>query len=310
MIATHSIESTPADTDREIGIPTRQARSTIVSRTMLGRSKPPLPKSPSRSKTALLPLLLLHVLTSAAPTFTSAFSAAPAPLISDKVLAAIDRCYPPASYSNRRSIAYDAALSQTQTFTAEGIPLAGDSMVYGEFELPFFAKLLQCADPQAGETFVDAGSGAGRLVLAAALLHPTKFANCHGVELSSPLHDAGIAARYEFENIEDAPPIAPCQYTLSDCMDGDGLEAIKSADIVFSYAVTWANDETHAKLVRSLAQNLPDGARIISIDLALKNEVVADMGNVSFELIAKEVGPNEETCEETVGLVYRLIKGG
>lgn len=275
---------------------------TIASRTMLGRSKLPLPKLPSRAKTVLLPLLL-HVLTSAAPTFTSAFS------FSDKVLAAIDRCYPPASYSNRRSIAYDAALSQTQTFTAEGIPLAGDSMVYGEFELPFFATLLRRADPQAGETFVDAGSGAGRLVLAAALLHPTKFANCHGVELSSPLHDCGVAARYEFENIEDAPPIAPCQYTLSDCMDGDGLEAIKSADIVFSYAVTWANDETHAKLVRSLAQNLPDGARIISIDLALKNEVVADMGNVSFELMAEEVGPNEETGEETVGLVYRLIKG-
>ena len=90
---------------------------TIASRTMLGRSKPPLPKLPSRAKTVLLPLLL-HVLTSAAPTFTSAFS------FSDKVLAAIDRCYPPASYSNRRSIAYDAALSQTQTFTAEGIPLA------------------------------------------------------------------------------------------------------------------------------------------------------------------------------------------
>lgn len=182
-------------------------------------------------------------------------------------------------------------------------------MVYGEFALSYFAKLLQCADPQAGETFVDAGSGAGRLVLAAALLHPSKLANCHGVELSSPLHDAAIAARYEFENIDDASPIAPCQYTLSDCMGGDGLEAIKTADIVFSYAVTWANDETHAKLVRSLAQNLPDGARIISIDLALKNEVVADIGNVSFELIAKEVGPNEETGEETVGLVYRLIKG-
>ena len=250
---------------------------------------------------------LLLLLVAKLPTLSSAFSALVAS-IPDKVLAAIDRCYPPASYSDRRSIAYDAALSQTQTFTAEGIPLAGDSMVYGEFDLSFFSRLLRCAEPQAGETFVDAGSGAGRLVLAAALLHPTKFANCHGVELSSPLHDAAISARYEFEKIDDAPPIAPCQYTLSDCMEGDGLEAIRSADIVFSYAVTWANDETHAKLVRCLAHNLSDGARIISIDLPLKNEYVEEIGNVSFELIAKEVGPNEETCEDTVGLVYRLVK--
>ena len=241
------------------------------------------------------------------PTLTSAFSAS-APPVPDKVMSAIDKCYPPSSYSDRRSIAYDAALSQTQKFTAEGIPLAGDSMVYGEFDIAFFSKLLQCAEPNPGETFVDAGSGAGRLVLAAALLHPKKFANCHGVELSSPLHDAAISARYEFENIQDAPPIAPCQYTLSDCMEGEGLEAIQSADVVFSYAVTWANDETHAKLVRCLAQNLSDGARIISIDLPLKDEVVKDIGNVSFELLAREVGPNEETGEETVGLVYKLVK--
>ena len=241
------------------------------------------------------------------PTLTSAFSAS-APSAPDKVMSAIDKCYPPSSYSDRRSIAYDAALSQTQKFTAEGIPLAGDSMVYGEFDIAFFSKLLQWAEPNPGETFVDAGSGAGRLVLAAALLHPQKFANCHGVELSSPLHDAAISARYEFENIQDAPPIAPCQYTLSDCMEGDGLEAIQSADVVFSYAVTWANDETHAKLVRCLAQNLSDGARIISIDLPLKDEAVKDIGNVSFELLAREVGPNEETGEETVGLVYKLVK--
>ena len=241
------------------------------------------------------------------PTLTSAFSAPSAP-ISDKVMSAIDKCYPPSSYSDRRSIAYDAALSQTQKFTAEGIPLAGDSMVYGEFDISFFSKLLQCAEPNPGEIFVDAGSGAGRLVLAAALLRPQKFANCHGVELSSPLHDAAISARYEFENIQDAPPIAPCQYTLSDCMEGEGLEAIQSADVVFSYAVTWANDETHAKLVRCLAQNLSNGARIISVDLPLKDEVVKDIGNVSFELLAREVGPNEETGEETVGLVYKLVK--
>mmetsp|Transcript_17702 Transcript_17702/g.35557 ORF Transcript_17702/g.35557 Transcript_17702/m.35557 type:complete len:269 (+) Transcript_17702:1113-1919(+) len=246
--------------------------------------------------------LFFFATTGARQLHSSAFS------IPANIKAAIDRCYPPTSYADRRSVAYDAALSSSTKFTPEGIPLAGDSMTYGEFDLDFFAKLLECANPQSGETFVDVGSGAGRLVLAAALLHPSKWANCHGVELSSPLHDAAIAARYEFENIkQDKPHIAPCQYTLSSCMEGEGLQAIKMANVAFSYAVTWANDETHGKLVRALAE-LPDGARVISIDLPLKNDMVTNEG-VSFELVAKEVGANEETGEDTVGLIYKVVRG-
>ena len=232
----------------------------------------------------------------------------PAIAIPQRARAAIDACYPPTSYGTRRDLARDAAVDSAISFTPEGIPLAGDSMVYGEFDLSFFADLLDIADPQPGETFLDIGSGAGRLVLAAALHRPNTWANCHGIELSSPLHDAAIAARYAFENLDEPlPPIAPCQYTLSDCMEGPGIDAMGTADVAFSYAVTWANDETHSKLVRKIAKELPSGARVISIDLPFSEDIVASEG-ARLDLVGSMVGYNEETGKETVGFVYKLLR--
>lgn len=262
--------------------------------------------------------------------FDPVIDALSAPIVPRPVLSALNHCYPPKCYDERRQTAYDAALSTTVEFTPEGIPLGGDTMTYGEFDLNFFARLLRLADPKPGDVFVGVGSGAGRLVLASALLHPKTWSNCHGVELSSPLHNMAISARHSFETFEinrkngsssssqnekdETSPttnnkklmIAPCQYTLSNCMEQEeGLQALREANVVFSYAVTWAHGETHNQLVRTLAQCLPDGARIISIDLPLRNDLVT---SVQFELLASEVGYNEETGDETKGLVYKLVK--
>ena len=283
---------------------------------------------------------------------------AASPLLPARVRSALDLCYPRSAYGTRREVSYDAALAATDRFTPEGIPLAGDHMTYGEFDLTFFARLLRRAGPAPRDCFVDVGSGAGRLVLAAALLHPRTWRNCHGVELSAPLHDLAIAARYRFEEnfgtgTGEAPgasapgalaprawphlEIAPCQYTLSDCMGGEeGLAALREADVAFSYAVTWAHGDAHDRLVRTLARELPDGARVISINLPLRNEVLAadpaeedGAGTAGtgagagagpgpgpgpgrafgrFELLGREVGENRETGKDTVGLVYRLVR--
>ena len=39
--------------------------------------------------------------------------------------------------------------------------------------------------------------------------------------------------------------------------------------------MTWAHGDAHDRLVRTLARELPDGARVISINLPLRNEVLA-----------------------------------
>lgn len=242
-------------------------------------------------------------------------------VVTSRIVDALNACYPPLNYGARRSLAYDAALNSPETtkFTPEGIPLAGDSMTYGEFDVELFNRALERVRPTRGETFVDVGSGVGRLVLAAALLHPRTWANCHGVEISSPLHDAAVAARVAFEEVssssdddDDGPlSIAPCQYTLSDFGAGEGLRALEEADVVFSYAVTWNHDESHRRLVRTLARCLRDGARVVSVDLPLTTTTRDDddESDARFDLVAKEVGYNEDTGDDTVAFVYKLSRG-
>lgn len=227
------------------------------------------------------------------------------------VSAAVNALFPPAAYDVRRNLARDAALARSGLATLDGIPLAGDSMVYGEFDLNFFAHLIELAAPARGDEFLDIGSGAGRLVLAAALLHPGVWGNCHGIEISSPLHDAAIAARVAFEDLQPQPPIAPCEFTCASVLDdGSGSAALGGAGVAFSYAVTWASDETHGQLVRTLASRLPSGARIISIGLPLDARAAAAKEGCRFELLHSVVGTNEETGGEAVGLIYVLRREG
>ena len=149
---------------------------------------------------------------------------------------ALSTLYPSgASYEKRRVEARDAALAASTLTSSTGIPLAGDASTYGEFDLDFFARLLQLAEPQHSETFVDLGSGVGRLVMSAAMLYPNTFSNCHGMELSAPLHERALEARYAFEDLQaPLPPIAPCEYTQCDVFSTEAATALASANVCFS----------------------------------------------------------------------------
>jgi hypothetical protein len=71
-------------------------------------------------------------------------------------------------------------------------------LTYGEFDLFFFAQLLDRALDQYNENvkswedkvFTDVGSGTGRLVLAAAALHPWRL--CRGVEVLKGIHNVAL----------------------------------------------------------------------------------------------------------------------
>ena len=107
------------------------------------------------------------------------------------VSSGIDLLYPPEEEALRN------ALSRTDGYwpflhKGEEPPM---ELTYGEFELEFFARLLDrahahyTADPRndqqptwKGKTFVDIGSGTGRLIFAAAALHPSWHLS-QGIEL-------------------------------------------------------------------------------------------------------------------------------
>jgi hypothetical protein len=74
---------------------------------------------------------------------------------------------------------------------------------YGEFDLYFFAELLDRAldyhtvcDSWNEKVFTDVGSGSGRLVFAAAALHPG-WRLCRGVEVLESIHDVAVLETLE-----------------------------------------------------------------------------------------------------------------
>ncbi len=123
------------------------------------------------------------------------------------VLAGLDQIYPPNELSKRN------AISRTDGYWSfiEAGEEPPKQYTYGEFDLLFFAELLDksftyfnsfhpddiCSDGNVctGKTFLDIGSGAGRLVLGAAALHPT-LKESRGLEILPGIHKVSI------ENLE------------------------------------------------------------------------------------------------------------
>ena len=117
-----------------------------------------------------------------------------------QVLDGLHRLYPPSELETRN------ALSRKDgywPYIREGKE-PPNSFTYGEFDFYFFAQLLDRVHEiwkyENGESFmrdwsdkvfVDIGSGTGRLVVAAASLHPSWKA-CRGIELLPSIHDSAV----------------------------------------------------------------------------------------------------------------------
>ena len=124
--------------------------------------------------------------------------------------AMLDLAYVSSSYDDRLIIGRKAQLGEEMIYRS-GLNI-DSTLTYGEFDLNLFASLVDRAlDGVAdGATFVDVGSGAGRLVLAASSLWP-RFGLCAGVECVPELHRVALdaAARVEL------PPSSPkCEFVL------------------------------------------------------------------------------------------------
>lgn len=107
-----------------------------------------------------------------------------------------------------------------------GAPAVESALTYGEYDLSFFAALVDAAlcaggrEP-AGATFVDVGSGCGRLVCAAAALWP-QLARSAGIERVDSLHQLAL------ESLPRARELLPQGPALSfHC--GDAHELLCSA---------------------------------------------------------------------------------
>lgn len=122
------------------------------------------------------------------------------------VISAINKLYPPTELSNRNAISRSDGYWKYIKHGNEP-PL---EFTYGEFDIDFFGSLLDkawecCTDgadveevdveeqmPWQNKTFIDIGSGSGRLVLSAAALHP-QFEVCKGLEILEGLNSVATS---------------------------------------------------------------------------------------------------------------------
>jgi len=173
---------------------------------------------------------------------------------------------------------------------------------YGEFDVYFFAELLDTAykiyfnkDDQKAQkdwqskTFVDIGSGMGRLVLAAAALHPG-WKTCRGVELLPGIHKAaqdnlescrtttgaqGDEASYTLDasneetGQQESLALAPIQFTCGSF--DDPYVYFGDADCVFVFS-SCMSQGLMGSLSKSIGRQCKPGTIVITTEFMLTLE--------------------------------------
>ena len=115
-------------------------------------------------------------------------------------------------------------------------------LTYGEFDLDGFHHALDCAVEGLPDlrrcTFCDLGSGAGRLVLAAAARYP--WAKCVGIEALPELHH--MAGRLHALAIDAAATadefcaLSPCEFRALEVSPATAAEALGAVDVLFAFS--------------------------------------------------------------------------
>lgn len=145
-------------------------------------------------------------------------------------------------YRGNPAKALAAQFRRQQTGVAE-------QWVYGEIEFIAFGQLLAQMNPQAGNVFVDCGSGAGKAVLTAALLYPEL--HCIGLELMPALHNLSAQQFQRFDQALQAQPCLPYRYNI-ELLHQDMLEYdYQNADIIFINATCFSR-----QLIQQLSSRL------------------------------------------------------
>eukprot|EP00746_Dinoflagellata_sp_MGD_P019241 gnl/MRDRNA2_/MRDRNA2_144704_c0_seq1.p1 gnl/MRDRNA2_/MRDRNA2_144704_c0~~gnl/MRDRNA2_/MRDRNA2_144704_c0_seq1.p1 ORF type:complete len:234 (-),score=55.44 gnl/MRDRNA2_/MRDRNA2_144704_c0_seq1:144-845(-) len=165
---------------------------------------------------------------------------------------------------------YSLARDEKTRQRAEGIFF--DGIQYGEIQPASFVSALSWCNPQAGETFIDLGSGCGKAVLTAAASY--EFSSVTGVELLRPLHDAAEAALQRMqqqENGRNALKTANIELICADVFAHDWT----GADIVY-VMMTCFTDEMVERICKG-AEKLRKGSRVLVTSRSLESTLLQQL---------------------------------
>ncbi len=107
-----------------------------------------------------------------------------------------------------------------------------DTFLYGEAVLYSFADLLNLTEPKPNEVFYDLGSGVGKPVFMAALLH--QFSKSCGIELLAPLHQEAVNCLDQFNTSPLLEKLYPNRAFKIEFLQENILDAdFSDADVIF-----------------------------------------------------------------------------
>ena len=233
----------------------------------------------------------------------------------EDVLQGLYRLYPPSDYADRNAVSRAGGY---WPFIKEGEepPL---ELTYGEFDLPFFAEILDAAHrfsnkenvgaTWAGKTFCDIGSGTGRLVVSAAALHPD-LAQSRGVEYVENCHDLAAKMVWKCRKglvvTEDRSlPLAPMDLTCGSI--SDPATDISDVDVAFVSSSAMPA-EVLEMISKAVGSQCKVGTVVVSTDYQLPTEGVVDGMSYRLELLDTMDGYCWIVGGTSTAYFYRLVE--
>lgn len=140
---------------------------------------------------------------------------------------------------------------------------------YGEISFEAFSRVLENVHPKTGEVFYDLGSGTGKAVMLAHLLH--HFKRTVGLEYFEELNDAAKSVKERYRR-EFGTTLGPEKYAQAiDFITTDFLlHDFSDADVVFVHS-TCMYDDLIMKLEKKFNQ-LKKGARVLTVSKPMLSE--------------------------------------
>eukprot|EP00435_Cladocopium_sp_Y103_P054985 s405_g18.t1 len=185
---------------------------------------------------------------------------------------------------------------------------------YGELDHFGFARLLQEASLGPGHSFVDVGSGLGKLVVAAACVTPDEVP-CYGVEISPFRHQTAQEGLQSLQSMGGITPreAARVQLLLGNC--GDDQIGVPSQLLEATHLILTMRRSTKAvnQLCKALQAYGPlpnGGVRLVYSRSAAYGFAMAEAEDDGDEAPAEEWQRLKPQVYEDVQLSYRLVCEG
>lgn len=183
------------------------------------------------------------------------------------------------------------------------------AMTYGEFDISFFSKILrrtaQLMPSGNNVHFCDVGSGAGRIVLATALLEPN-WSTYSGIEVIPELDGLAkktrSAAQSHLSSDDNANGLERCEFYCEDMTSDAAADVLRRSDVIFCYStcLTTDSDGLTVKMLSDALSSAPvkDSAFVITVDTWLSDP--------PFTLLAEVKHHNDDINCVSTGFIWKV----